>query len=188
MKRFLGGWIRIPSAILLIALAAAATSIPRLSFEELTDHSEIIVSGRIVRSWCDWDTDHRFIWTHYELRISAAHKGSPPQTVVVSEPGGVLGDRGMSIADAVSYQPGEQVVVFLERMPNGYLRTTGWGQGKYTLDTAGRLRAGASLRGSDLIRTTTAGTPLQTLDGMSVARLHARIRFRLQSQQQRRAK
>jgi hypothetical protein len=171
------GWTCNLSIILLWMSNAGATSVPGLSFEELTDRSELIVSGQIARSWADWDTAHKFIWTHYELTISSAQKGSPGATVVLSEPGGAVGIQGMAIAGAVVYQPGERVLVFLQRMPNGYLRTTGWSQGKYTVDNAGRLHAAASLVGLEVVAAVMApgATSLRMIEGMTVSQLGARI-------------
>ena len=173
------------SITLLWVSNAGATSVPSLSFEELTDHSELIVTGQVVRAWPDWDGEHKFIWTHYELSVSGAQKGSPGATVVVSEPGGVVGIQGMAIAGAVAYQPGERVLVFLQRMPNGYLRTTGWSQGKFIVDNAERLHAGTSLGAPEVVSTpkgAVAATPLRTLEGITVAELRARVAARLKLQ------
>ncbi len=164
---------------------AGATSVPKLSFEELTDRSELIVSGQIAGSSASWDSEHKFIWTHYTLTVSGAEKGAPGATVGFAEPGGVVGMQGMAIPGSVVYQPGDRVLVFLERMPNGYLRTTGWSQGKYTLDSAGRLHGETSLRGLDVVsaqKTAAAATPLSSLDGMTVTELGARVAARLQLQ------
>ena len=167
------------------ASIAAATSVPGLSFEQLTDRSDLVVTGEVARTWTDWDSEHKYIWTHYELTVSATHKGASAATVVLSEPGGVVGLQGMAIAGAVGYQPGEHVLVFLERMPNGYLRTTGWSQGKYSIDAAGRLRPESTVGGVELVSAPgkpAAATPLRTLNGMSVAELHGRIAARLRTQ------
>lgn len=166
------------ASALLWASTAAATSVPALSFEQLTDRSELIVSGEIGRSWTDWDTEHKFIWTHYELSVSAIQKGSSAATVVLSEPGGVVGIQGMSIAGAVTYQSGEKVLVFLERMPNGFLRTTGWSQGKFGLDENGRIHAAASLGGLEIVGTANApnrATSLRALDGITLTELRSRV-------------
>jgi hypothetical protein len=168
----------------LIAAALGATTVPSLSFEELTDQSEAVVSGEVTRSWSDWDSDHRFIWTHHEIKVSGIQKGTAPANVVVSEPGGVVGNRAMGIAGAVSYVQGEQVTVFLQRMPNGYLRTTGWGQGKFDMDRTGHLHPDASLRGVEIIdlnqtKASSARTPLRSLDGISVSELRSRIGARI---------
>lgn len=134
------------SIALLLASSAGATSLPTLSFEQLTDRSELIVTGQIVRSWTDWDSPHKFIWTRYELAVSGRLKGSAGGTVVFSEPGGVVGLQGMAVAGAVVYGPGERILIFLQRMPNGYLRTTGWSQGKFPVDAAVELRARVARR------------------------------------------
>jgi hypothetical protein len=173
---------------LLIASNAGATTVPSLSFEELIDQSELIVSGQVTRSWTDWDSEHKFIWTHYELSVASAQKGTAASTVVLSEPGGNVGIQGMAIAGAVVYQVGDRVLVFLQRMPNGYLRTTGWSQGKYIVDSSGRLHAETSLRGLEVVSAqkgaplTQPATPLLTLDGMNVTELRGRISARLQKQ------
>jgi len=172
-------WTYASALFSIFAATAGATSVPGLSFEQLTDRSELVVTGQISRSWTDWDSDHKFIWTHYELSVSATHKGSAGSSVVLSEPGGVVGIQGMAVAGAVTYQPGERVLVFLERMPNGYLRTTGWSQGKFAIDSTGRLH-GQSIGGVELVGSNT--TSLRALNGMTVAQLHGRIATRLKSQ------
>jgi hypothetical protein len=173
------------SVAVFIVSNAAATSVPSLTFEELTDHSELIVSGQITRSWADWDTEHKFIWTHYELSVSGTQKGTPKSTVVLSEPGGIVGLQGMDVAGANVYQTGDRLLVFLQRMPNGYLRTTGWSQGKYIVDNTGRLHAEASLRGPEVLsaqKGAAVATPLRSLEGMTVAELRERVAARLQQQ------
>jgi hypothetical protein len=172
----------------LLVLPAGATSVPRLSFEAMTDRSELVLSGQITRSWTDWDAEHKFIWTHHEIAVSSAQKGAPGSTVIVSEPGGMIGDLGMSVAGSVAYAPGDHVAVFLERMPNGYLRTAGWGQGKYTVDKMGRLHGDGSLAGIDVLTAQSgpaSGTSIRSLDGMTVAEFRARVAARVQSHRQR---
>ena len=110
--------------------ACGATIVPRLSLEEMVARSETIVSGQVTRIWTAWDSRHRFIWTHSEILVSNVTKGSRSERIVVSEPGGVVDGFGMQIAGTPGYMPGEQVMVFLERMPNGYLRTARHGSGK----------------------------------------------------------
>lgn len=167
---------------LLWLTAASATSVPSLSFEELTDRSETIVAGQINRAWADWDAEHKYIWTHYELAVTSVLKGSPAGTVVVSEPGGVVGLHALTIAGAPAYYAGEKVVVFLQRMPNGYLRTTGWAQGKFTVDTAGILHADGPASRLTVVDTNgrPSGTSLRALNGITVAQLRGLVAARLQ--------
>ncbi len=173
-------WIAVLVCGFAVLSTARATSVARLSFEELTDQSELVVSGQINRSWAEWDAEHKYIWTRYELSVSGATlKGNAASSVVFSEPGGIVGDKGMSIAGAVGYQHGENVVVFLQRMPNGYLRTAGWSQGKFRVDQDGKLHGDASAVGLELVGANArAATPLRSLEGLSVAQLRGMVAAR----------
>ena len=142
------GWLFLPLA-LLATVTAGATTVERLSFAEMTDSSEAIVSGQIADSWSAWDSEHKYIWTHYRILVSNTLKGEG-SLVEIAEPGGVMGNVGMQIGGGTLFQRGETVLVFLQRMPNGYLRTAGLGQGKYTVDAAGRLR-GAILKDVEVL-------------------------------------
>jgi hypothetical protein len=170
--------IRSPGALLLSALVmvqlAAASDLPQLSFNQMTDSSELVVSGTVTRTWADWDPDHKYIWTHYELAVSATHKGTAGQTVDIAEPGGQVNGMGMSISGAAGYAVGENVLAFLSRMPNGFLRTAGLGQGKYLLDTSGKVH-GQTIFKSDSTET------IRSLDGLSVSRVRQLVGARVRA-------
>lgn len=157
------------------AFACRATIVPRLSLEEMVVRSEVIVSGRVVRTWTAWDSPHTFIWTHSEIVVEDAAKGRHSGRVVVSEPGGVVEGLGMQIGGTPGYVPGEQVMVFLVRMPNGYLRTAGMGQGKLSISSNGSVHLTHS--GGDLVRTgnTPNGTALQSLDATAATEVRRRV-------------
>jgi hypothetical protein len=160
--------------------AVRATTIPRLTFEQLTEASEVIASGDITQSWTAWDSEHKYIWTHYRLTVTDTARGTKGSSVEFAEPGGAVKDVSMQIPGTVTYGVGEHVVVFLARMPNGYLRTAGWAQGKYSPDAQGRLHGHAGI-GPETISVTTApaGASLQTLEGMSFSELKQRVAARM---------
>jgi hypothetical protein len=155
--------------------ACRATIVPRLSLEEMVARSETIVSGQVTRVWTAWDSPHRFIWTHTEILVSNVTKGNRSGKLVVSEPGGIVDGLGMQIAGTPGYAPGEQVMLFLERMPNGYLRTAGMGQGKLSLSPDGRVHLTHS--GADVANRpiTSHRTPLQTLDAADANEVRRRV-------------
>lgn len=159
----------------LLCLTVQATIVPSLSLEELIDGSEIIVHGRVARSWTAWDSGHKYIWTHHELDVIDPIRGARSGRVVVSEPGGTLDGVAMKFSGALPFSAGEETVVFLYRTPIGYLRTSGYGQGKYTV--AQDTRVSANLRGLDVARRGPArGIALSTLEGLTVADFKARVR------------
>src|SRR5579872_6918710 len=116
----------------------AASSLPRLSLESLTQQSDMIVEGRVVRKWAAMDSENKFIWTHYEIKVNSTLKGQARQSVEIAEPGGVLDGRTLLVQGATPYAIGEEVSVFLYRTPIGYLRTTNYGQGKFVVSAGSR--------------------------------------------------
>jgi hypothetical protein len=166
--------------LLMVCLAAQATLVPALSLEALIDQSEIIIHGRVTQSWPAWDSKHKYIWTHYRIEVLDPIRGNPGASLVVSEPGGSLDGETMTISGALDYALGEEAIVFLYRTPVGYLRATGYGQGKYTVTPKMRVRA--NLKGLDLLKgNTSRGVPLSTLDGLTVTDLKARVRDAIRS-------
>jgi hypothetical protein len=164
----------------LICVAAQAALVPALSLEELIDQSEIIVHGRVTRSWAAWDSGHKYIWTHYLISVIDPIRGNPAASVVVSEPGGMLDGMGMTVSGALDYAVGEEAIVFLYRTPIGYLRATGLGQGKYTVTSERRVRA--NLKGLELVKHgASRGVALSTLEGLSVSDFKVRIREAVRS-------
>jgi hypothetical protein len=165
----------------LLACAASATTIARLSLDEITGRSELIISCEITGSFTAWDAGHKYIWTHYIVNVENAVKGSAGRFVEIAEPGGIAGSVGMSIGGATGYAKGEHVLIFLERMPNGYLRTAGLGQGKYGIDARGRLH-GIVLKDVAVVNTgSPSGETVRGIDGMTLAEATAHIAARVRA-------
>jgi hypothetical protein len=167
-------------AILLFPLFAGASGVPRLSVEELAAQSDIILRGRVVRSWAAMDSENRFIWTHYELQVSATLKGQPGRTIEIAEPGGALHGVTLQAPGATEYRAGEEVAVFLYRTPIGYLRTTNYGEGKFTISADSRIhaRTGIDIAGATFNRRTSEparGAGVEGLDGMSWSAFQSRV-------------
>lgn len=135
----------------------------------------MIVQARIVRAWPAWDSEHRFIWTHYQLAPIDLLKGQTRMNLVVSETGGTLDGRSMEIQGTPRFHAREELILFLYRTPIGYLRTVGYGQGRYKI-AQGRIKL--DLLGLELAPSLqlTDGTHLSTLDGLTTAEFKRRVR------------
>jgi hypothetical protein len=151
------------------------------------------VQGAVVRKWTAWDDAHQFIWTHYEIQIVDSLKGNNSPKIVVSEPGGVIGETAMQIVGTPQYEVGEEVVLFANRTPIGYLRTCGWGQGKFQVvrpkaaaPFVRAARAGAELvtpAAKNASEEQPAETALETVNGLSLDAFKTRIRQMMQASQ-----
>ena len=116
-------------AVLLSGLLRA-TIVPRMSLEQMVAQSDFIVHGRIGNSWAAWDAARRWIWTHHEVELYEALKSAGPSRIVVSVPGGIADGIGMQVSGTARFTGGQEVLLFLQRAPNGYLRITAWTQGQ----------------------------------------------------------
>jgi hypothetical protein len=134
---------------LVTAVACVASSFPKLSLADLVSQSEIIVTGTVMRSWTGWDAEHRFIWTHTEIQVGGLLKGKAPAVITVSEPGGSADGMTMQVPGATAFANGEHIHLFLYRTPLGYMRTTGYGQGKVTISPEGRVDAPGGLSSTE---------------------------------------
>jgi hypothetical protein len=152
-----------------------ATTLKEVSFEDLVGSSDQIVSGHVTKSWVSWGSQHRFIWTRYEVAVEDVMRGPKTSTIMVSEPGGVLEGKGMSVESAVRYSIGDYVVLFLHTYPNGDKRTVGWSQGKFTIDDRDRVHSNAGSGFAIARFGVVAGTPISTLDGVAYTQLRMRV-------------
>jgi len=162
--------------VLCAAAAVWGAQVPRFSLEDLVDASQYIVHGRVIHTWTGWDAKHRYLWTHHEIAVVEALRGAPGARVTVSEPGGSLDGVHQSFSGALPFSPGEEVVLFLYRTPIGFLRAAGGGQGKFTVDGAGRARAQTA--GTELVENPRArrGTALASLDALDVREFKGLVR------------
>ena len=106
-------------------------------------------------------------------------KGELQGTVVVSEPGGTIDGKTMVIPGAVQFTPAEDVVLFLYRTPVGYLRTVGYGQGKYSVSRDRRIHSSSPqvefVAPSGPAGGAETGTPLPSLEGLPLTEFKKRV-------------
>ncbi len=167
------------------ALTLGATTVEELSFDEVVARSAAIVHGKVVGSRTSWDPERVAIWTHYDIQVRAALKGGPGSILTISEPGGEVDGKHMQIAGAPRYQIGEEVVVFAAETPIGYLRTCGWGQGKFQVLPAAGAASGRVVQRAPLtVRTLSTGgeRAVSPDDGRDLAAFLARVRALVASQ------
>ena len=160
-----------------LLVAAHAAVVPRITAEELAAQSERIVHGKVVRSSVAWDSEHRYIWTQYEVTVAETVRGAHAVTVTVSEPGGSLDGKNMRTSGSLAYAVGEDTILFLYRTPTGYWRTVGGPQGKFTVTGEGRVHYDSrGMAFADPAGGGRPGTPLAALEGIPTSDFLARVR------------
>jgi hypothetical protein len=155
------------ASIHLAATAAFADISLRLSNQELTGGSQVIVVGRAVDRSVRW-IDGTLV-TAVGVEVSESLKGSLAGRVEVILPGGVDANRrikvGMTFPGAPQIQANEEVFLFLtyDEDVAGYI-VSGFAQGKFSIVTQqGRRMISRDLSGSQLVEGTGIARGTRTL-------------------------
>ena len=113
-------------------VAEASILIPK-DLHQLAREADQIVIGRVTTMKSDWLGKTKLIYTHTTIAVDKIVKGKAMKTVVVSEIGGRVGTRRLSVAGVPQYRVGERVLVFMKKDALGLMRTHGATQGKFRL-------------------------------------------------------
>lgn len=123
-------------ASLLLAATASATTMLVLDVDALSGAADAVVRARVVKTSSRWTASGGRIVTDVELEVAETWKGGVARTIVVTQPGGVVGDLGQHVAGAARFVPGEEVVLFLEAR-GGRFTVAGMAQGRFKVEASG---------------------------------------------------
>lgn len=126
-RRFL--WILLLAALTLLAIAANATTLARMRFEELAERATAVARLRCLSTKSLWL--NREIWTDTDFEVIEQAKGALPAIVTVRTLGGTLGHFHSRVEEAPVFHPGEETYLFLWSREGQPLRVLGWSQGTF---------------------------------------------------------
>jgi hypothetical protein len=143
------------------AQAAFATSVQKLSLQELTKKSDSIVMARVDDASASWDANHKEIYSYYTLHILQPVKGRKGETTItLRQIGGTVGNIASIVPGMPSFKKGEEVVVFLtQKDAAGYPWVMGLQQGKYSI---------VEKNGAKVVRNDLVGTELLSKSGTKI--------------------
>ncbi|MFZ5469292.1 MAG: hypothetical protein ACOZIN_07625 [Myxococcota bacterium] len=144
------------AALMLFAGAtASATVVIAQSIEEMAQATPLIVRGTVGQIQVRWDEEHRRIHTYAEVVVKEALKGKAPQSLLVRQPGGIVGEIGQMVSGTARFTEGEEVVLFLEPAPDEPSVFGVWSlaAGKVTFErtAVGEVRAVRDLSGLSFV-------------------------------------
>ena len=143
------------SVFLLLALLgvpARGSVVRALDLPDLCRLADVVVHGLVIEARSGWEG--RRIITRVTVGVAEMVKGVPAATVSVRRLGGSVGGMGMSVAGEAALAPGDEVVLFLARQPDGYVMV-GMAQGVFRVAAdarTGERRARQELEGLALVR------------------------------------
>jgi hypothetical protein len=126
--------------LLLIAFAGIcwvqslrATTLVRMSLDQLAQASSAIIRGRVVSQETRWNPRHTQILTYTTIAVGQTLKGTPPSRLVIEQIGGKVGNLRSYVPGTARIQAETDYVLFLEpssAQPAHYL-PVGMMQGVY---------------------------------------------------------
>jgi hypothetical protein len=112
----------------------SASTLQRLSLNDMIQKSTLVVRGTI-QPGTSAALRGSLIYTHYQLLVTAAYKGTPGQFVDVAVPGGVLNGLQQPVAGAPMLVAGQDCVFFLWTSKSGLTQLIGLSQGLFNVTT-----------------------------------------------------
>ena len=173
--------------VFLVASGSWATTMVRMTDEELIERSSLIVIGQCTAASSAWMG--RRLVTLATIAVYEVLKGEPHTEVTVVLPGGMDAQRKVPVAAVVAggpqLSPAEEVVLFLSSRKDEHNRytITGWAQGKLAImeDATGRQIVSPDrvlLPPHDAWRT---APPLNSAGGIPLAQFRDKILHRVGS-------
>ena len=107
-----------------------ATTVQRLSFDELVSKASSIIVGKVDGSRTFWSG--KLILTTYTLEVDETLKGQPSRTIELTTIGGTIGTVMLHVSGMPTFEKGENAVVFVEKS-GAFSTIVGLGQGKFTV-------------------------------------------------------
>jgi hypothetical protein len=115
-KRGISPWPLFVLLVLIFRTApASATTLVRMSLDQLSEASTEIVRAHVVSQQTAWNSQHTRIYTYTTLALDQTYKGDPPSFPVIQQPGGTVGKTRVFVAGTVQFHAQTGYLLFLER-------------------------------------------------------------------------
>jgi hypothetical protein len=121
-------------ALVFLTQTVSATTAKLASDDQLIRTSRVILTGDVQAIQASWDARRQNIYTYVTVKVSEVLKGQlRNDTIVIKQAGGRVGDDAIIIDGAPKYKVGQEVLLFLNTLPDGSLTIAHLFQGKYEI-------------------------------------------------------
>jgi hypothetical protein len=117
--------------VLLAAPAIHATTLARLSLEQLAQGSDAVARVRFAGAESRWDNGS--IWTVTTFNVVETLKGQLPPKIDVRLPGGHVGHLTAAVEGTPKFNPGGEAILFLQASSAGGFTVAGWVEGSFRI-------------------------------------------------------
>src|ERR1043166_8749660 len=111
------------------AVPALATTLLRMSLQQLAASADTIVRGRCLGVESRWENGT--IWTLAEIDVTESLKGTPPARIRLRSPGGRVGHIVSTVDSTPKLRLGQDGVFFLQKNSLGVYSVSAWAEGMF---------------------------------------------------------
>jgi hypothetical protein len=111
-----------------------ATQIIHRTPQQLGSESSLVVRGTVASVRSYWNDSRTKIFTETLVDIAEAYKGGSQASVRIVQLGGIVGNIKVSVAGALQWRVGEEVLLFAEQAGADSYRVSGFSQGKFHIE------------------------------------------------------
>ncbi len=122
-------WTLFAIGLELLAVVANATTLSRMSFDELARQATAIVRARCLDSTSVWRNGE--IWTEMQFEVTGVSKGTAPGILRIALPGGKVAHIQSHVDGVPSFRPGDDAYLFLWEAAGRGTYILGWMQGTF---------------------------------------------------------
>ncbi len=117
---------------MVLALPIGASQFVQLPFDAVARNATLVVRGTIGPVTSAWDDAHEVIFSSAPLRVERYLGGTGPETLMVREVGGTVGNYTQEAIGFPTLREGQEVVLFLSRWDDSAdWRIEAYNQGKF---------------------------------------------------------
>jgi hypothetical protein len=149
-------------------LPAIATTLLRMSLQQMAASADLVVRGRCVNVESHWENGA--IWTIAEIDVTESLKGASPLHIRVRSPGGRVGHIVSHVDSTPKIREGQDDVLFLQKNRLGDYSVTAWAEGMFHVRRAADGQETVRQASSDIAVFDPATRQFQT-DGIRNLRL-----------------
>lgn len=117
--------------LLCAARSAHATTLARLSLDQLAGAADAVARVRCTRAESRWENDA--IWTVATFTVVETLKGSLPPQISVRLPGGRVGHLTAAVDGTPQFNAADEAIVFLEKSRAGGFSVAAWVEGTFRI-------------------------------------------------------
>src|SRR5664279_5155268 len=135
LKKIINPTFCLTLCFLFFSIKESNAQVKEMSAQDLTTASTAVFYGKCSKKSCDWDENHRIIYTYVTVVPDEYLKGNLGSSAVIAIPGGKVGDIIYEVSDMPVFTEGVEAMVFVRTNSAGKNLVTGGYQGKMKIDT-----------------------------------------------------